>query len=147
VSESVPTWWWKGEKVATVVASCPECGAATDIEYGDKAADIDALGNEQSHECEQGKEADRNVDTIRLSLAEQLAIYGQNAELVLDQLLDDLSDPKRRATIIALGAKRLVDGYWSYGDEMFHVEPWERRRESDEELADYVAYGVSGPME
>ena len=48
--------------------------------------------------------------------------------------------------IMRLAAERHSDGISEYGDAMYHWLPWVRLVNLQEELADAIVYGSSGPV-
>jgi hypothetical protein len=127
----------------------------------DKAVDIDALGNEQTHEREQGKGADKEADTepteavsdvgcergadYAVPFATQSWIFEALAELELEHL-HDLID-QHHDLIIEMARDRFREGYRLYGSRMYAYTSEERLREVLCELADAVCYLTSGSIE
>jgi len=142
--------------------ACTRCGCSPCECDGDTVADktlatLDPSLDKSSDNCPQNpaKVADRMADRDPamewdgppLSLTSQLRLYGLRVDGVLDRLRLDLDDPAFRDRIVALGAKRLTDGYPTFGDAMYHWTARRRGQEGDEEVADRAVYGTSGPIE
>lgn len=98
-----------------------------------------------SKETQVSDEPDKTPATEpRTPLSEQIAQYGEYCEDVLDRLRDDLDNSSFRESVIRLGAKRLVEGYNLYGDQMYRWDMDKRDEEMMQEIADYTVYGTSG---
>lgn len=110
----------------------------------DKAVDIDALGNEQAHECEQGEGADKEAD-ISIPFKVQEWMFETLANTGLEHLRDLIY--QHHNLIIEMARDRFRKGYASYGSRMYGWDAETRLRNVLEELADGVVYGTSGPIE
>jgi hypothetical protein len=110
----------------------------------DKAVDIDALGNEQTHEREQGEGADKEAD-ISIPFKVQEWMFEALADAELEHL-HDLID-QHHDLIIEMARDRFREGYRLYGSRMYAYTSEERLREVLCELADAVCYLTSGPIE
>lgn len=132
-----------------------ECdGDTVDIEYGQDPGQFHAPTlakplhlRSKTADRIADRDPDMEWDGPPLSLTSQLRLYGLRVDGVLDRLRLDLDDPAFRDRIVALGARRLVDGYPTFGDAMYHWTARRRGQEGDEEVADRAVYGTSGPIE
>ena len=134
------------DDVACIVTSCLTCGTITDIDYGPDTSP--ANGGEPAPEPDQtsscGSADYRTSRTLSVPLAEQIRLYGERIESVLDALHDNLESEWFRQQIIEMGAHRLVENYANYGSAMYGWDADRRDKEMFEEVADWGVMGTSG---
>lgn len=78
-----------------------------------------------------------------MTLSEQEALYEMRWAAVVTKLQRDLRSQTYLFKLHDLGLERLRAGFETYGEKMYGWDNEERRRNMDEELADFIVYGTS----
>jgi len=114
-------------------------------EMMDSAADIDALGNEQTHGDLQEEYADKMADAFNVPFSVQSWTFEALIEGEVEHLHDLIED--HREEIVEMARARHKRGFVSYGSTAYGWDAETRLRNALEELADCGVYLTSGPIE
>ena len=80
-----------------------------------------------------------------LTLDEQLAIFDEKKWHVLQTMREELYNEEFLSRVMLMARERLIEGYETYGSEMYQWEHEERKKNEAEEVADRIVYGTSQP--
>lgn len=113
---------------------CPECGAVTDIDYGEVDKTLDTL--------------DPTLDALQsfsVPFPVQEFLFESLAEQALDNLHNLIDD--HYGIILKTARARFHRGYVDHGSEMYSWSPERRFEETLQGLASAVVYPTSGSLE